>query len=407
LTSDINAARWLLTAGAVRERAHALLARVERGESAHFTLSPERMDAVVDTVLAVMRERYPTMDVPFHSRWRHFEVGGVDRWTRVAATLNADAHERARMRFDLAVVSVLLDAGAGPHWSYREAGGATFTRSEGLGVASFDLFAAGLFSSDPAQPLRCDAAALAALTADQLAVGMQVRPDNPLTGLEGRADLLNRLGRTLSADAAHFGSPGRIGHLYDAMRHEAVAGRIAAARMLEIVLAALGPIWPGRHALAGVPLGDAWPHAAFAPDDRGHGLVPLHKLSQWLTYSLIEPLQEAGITVEALDGLTGLAEYRNGGLLLDAGLLVPRDPGLATRVLPADAEAVVEWRSLTVALLDRVADALRARLGLDAASLPLARVLEGGTWAAGRVLARRLRADGGPPLAIASDGTLF
>jgi hypothetical protein len=177
--------------------------------------------------------------------------------------------------------------------------------------------------------------------------------------------------------------------------------------MLEIVLAALGPIWPGRHALAGVPLGDAWPHAAFAPDDRGHGLVPLHKLSQWLTYSLIEPLQEAGITVEALDGLTGLAEYRNGGLLLDAGLLVPRDPGLATRVLPADAEAVVEWRSLTVALLDRVADALRARLGLDAASLPLARVLEGGTWAAGRVLARRLRADGGPPLAIASDGTLF
>jgi hypothetical protein len=39
--------------------------------------------------------------------------------------------------------------------------------------------------------------------------------------------------------------------------------------------------------------------------------------------------------------------------------------------------------------------------------LPLAKVLEGGTWAAGRIIARRLRADGSPPLNVVSDGTVF
>ena len=93
--------------------------------------------------------------------------------------------------------------------------------------------------------------------------------------------------------------------------------------------------------------------------------------------------------------------------MLDAGLIEARDPGLSGMLLAADSEPVVEWRSLTVTLLDRLAEGLRARLGLDAQALPLARVLEGGTWAAGRLLARQRRADGGPPLSIASDGTLF
>jgi len=54
--------------------------------------------------------------------------------------------------------------------------------------------------------------------------------------------------------------------------------------------------------------------------DATDGLVPIHKLSQWLSYSLVEPLMAAGIEVTDLDGLTGLAEYRNGGLLVGACL---------------------------------------------------------------------------------------
>ncbi|MGB0963851.1 MAG: DUF1688 family protein, partial [Mycobacterium sp.] len=151
---------------------------------------------------------------------------------------------------------------------------------------------------------------------------------------------------------------------------------------------------------------DCWHHDAVSGPGLTAGWLPLHKLSQWLTYSLIEPFVWAGVTVTGVTELTGLPEYRNGGLLLDAGVLSLRDRGCAERTWsPAD-ELVVEWRALTVALLDELAPLVRNQLGVDAERMPLACVLEGGTWAAGRASAQRLR-DGLPPLAIASDGTVF
>jgi uncharacterized protein DUF1688 len=135
--------------------------------------------------------------------------------------------------------------------------------------------------------------------------------------------------------------------------------------------------------------------------------VPFHKLSQWLTYSLIEPLADAGFNITDIDGLTGLAEYRNGGLFLDCGALAPRDASLARQRLDPFSEAVVEWRALTLALLDRLAAGVRERLGKSAAEFPLAKVLEGGSWAAGREIAAERRPDGSAPLLIVSDGTLF
>ena len=100
-------------------------------------------------------------------------------------------------------------------------------------------------------------------------------------------------------------------------------------------------------------LGDVWPHPAAGGAGLGAGLVPLHKLSQWVTYSLIEPLAAAGVRVAGLDRLTGLAEYRNGGLFVDLGVLVPRHPGIERDTFAPGDEVVVEWRALTVALLDR------------------------------------------------------
>jgi hypothetical protein len=177
--------------------------------------------------------------------------------------------------------------------------------------------------------------------------------------------------------------------------------------VLTAVLRHLGPVWPSRLELGGVPLGDCWHHPALKTDDATSGLMPLHKLSQWLTYSLLEPLQWAGLSVTDVDGLTGLAEYRNGGLLMDTGVLVLRDPAQARRAHEVGSTLVVEWRALTVALLDRLADIVRQRLNMDAEALPLAKMLQGGTWTAGRRIARERRADGAPPLAVISDGTVF
>jgi hypothetical protein len=369
-------------AAAVRTKAGEVLKYVEDGRSAWFSLDANGLEAAVQATLAVTRERFPNpAAIPFHSRWRHFEAGGRDRWAGLARSLaHLPGEERARRRIDLAVVSVLLDAGAGPAWSYREANtGETYTRSEGLGVASFHMFASGAFSADPKDPLRADARKLATLTPMEIAMGFQVKAHNPMVGLEGRAELLRRLGNT---------GLSRPGALFDIL---AGGNDVKAGSILGAVLAHLGSIWPQP---------DIWRHPVLGP-------VPFHKLSQWLSYSLVEPLEEAGLEVVELDALTGLPEYRNGGLLIDAGALRIKQRALLTETFAPGEEPIVEWRALTVALLDRIAEHVRLHLKLDARRLPLVKVLEAGTWFAGRRLAAERRPGGGPPISVRSDGTVF
>jgi hypothetical protein len=411
MNSDTAAAISLLNAGAVRTRARHLLKLGLEDKLPNFRVDLDRLDDTVDLVVTTMRKNYPTLDVPFHARWRHFVVDGVSRYDNLArAAVSTERFARARSAFDLAIVSVLLDAGAGPRWSYRDAAtGKSFGRSEGLALASLDLFARGAFSSDVKNPLRADAAVLAKLDAEELQRGFQVTNANSLVGLEGRAELLRAVGR-LSAtrpDIFARNDRPRPGGLFDNLVAKADDGSIAAPLILSELLQQFGPIWPSRLTLGGVPLGDCWRHSAIVTSDSTTNLVPLHKLSQWLAYSLIEPLQQSGLTVTDIDGLTGLAEYRNGGLFVDTGVLALRDAKQAVREHHVASELVVEWRALTVALLDLLADAVRARLKLDVAALPLAKVLEGGSWAAGRAIAFSRRADGAPPIKVISDGTVF
>jgi hypothetical protein len=407
LDDPAAAIAWLRAPAAIRGRAGLLLAAAERDELAHFALDLGRLDPAADYVIETIRASYPDLAIPYHSRWRHFSAGGHDRAAALGVGLAAD--ELARMRFDLVVVSVLLDAGAGDAWRYREPEtGQTYARSEGLAVASLDLFRAGALADDPAQPLRADVGALLALDQRRLGEAFQVSRENPLLGLAGRCRLLNRLGETLLAKPEIFGHEApRIGGLFDHLAGQARHGRLPASAILAAVLEGLGDIWPGRIELAGVNLGDVGRHVAAASEDLTSGLVPFHKLSQWLAYSLIEPLEAAGLVVTGLDELTALAEYRNGGLLIDLGVLRPKHERVLGAAHPGASEIVVEWRALTVALVDRLAERIRAKLGLTPAQLPLAKVLEGGTWAAGRRIAGELRPGGGSPLQIVSDGTLF
>jgi hypothetical protein len=408
---DADAARSLLSAQAVRERAHEMLTAGLRGELAHFTVDLESLGLAAHVVSELTRVSYPDGNVPFHARWRHFVLGGRDLWAeRAAQTAWVSPAAKARAEFDLAITSVLLDAGAGPSWKYLDPGTEQVAaRSEGLGVASLRMFEAGAFSIDPADPLRADAERLMHLKADDVAHGMQSMVGNRLVGVEGRAALLSGLGTAVAANPKVFARDDRArpGGLFDYLAAQAEDGRLAAPRILEAVLDHLGTIWPSRLTLGGVTLGDTWRHPAIKRADATNGLVPIHKLSQWLSYSLIEPLQWSGIAVTDIDGLTGLAEYRNGGLFVDSGVLRLRNPEEAIHPNPVDSELVVEWRALTVALLDEVAVLIRARGGLTIDDFPLARVLEGGTWAAGRRLARDKRPDGSPPIAVASDGTVF
>ena len=440
----------------IRARCAAVTAAVDDNRSGWFRIDRSRLPEAAARVVAVMRRRFPDLKIPLHSRWRHFEAGGIDRKAELDAALaGLTPADRARAQFDLTVVSVLLDAGAGAAWGYVErkaalpatalpaervsrddlmaaldqasgsaapaapasaspvTGGARFTRSEGLAVASFRAFMAGVFSSTAGTPCRVDAAALRQVDTAVLRGVFQASPSNPLVGLEGRAGLLARLGAALQAESQRDGTPARPALLFDRLTAGGTRTEVAAADILREVLRTLGAIWTSGSTVMGVPAGDVWPHRWAGVDDgRGgaepmsRGWVPFHKLCQWLSYSLVEPLQWAGVTVTGLDALTALPEYRNGGLLIDTGVLVPRSVYTLERKWKPGDEFIVEWRALTVTLIDELADLVRAQLGLSAEQLPLACVLEGGTWAAGREIAAERRG-GAPPLQIDSDGTIF
>ncbi|MHC5737344.1 URC4/urg3 family protein [Nostoc sp.] len=395
---------YLRSPVAIRERCEQLFALVTEGQSRYFTCDLMQLTKVADYAIEVMRCEYPDLEIPFHSRWRHFEVGGVPRLAQLDSHLaGLTPVEKAAAKFDLAIVSVLLDAGAGNNWRYDEQEtGLNLTRSEGLAIASFQMFCQGAFSSHSLPQV--DAQKLQAFTEAELTTGFQVNTKNPLVGISGRLRLLQKLGQVLVSSPNLFGNENpRPGNLVNYLLGKSQNGQLAAASVFSAVLEGLSEIWPTRLEVAGINLGDVWQHPAVRDD----GLVPFHKLSQWLTYSLLEPLQELGLVITSLDALTGLPEYRNGGLCIDLGLVNPKHPDVLHSSHSVASEVIVEWRALTVILLDQIAATVREKLSMSPEELPLVKILQGGTWTAGRKIAAELRIAGTSPIQIDSDGTVF
>lgn len=390
---------FLLSPQAIRQSAEAIFELTKKGQT-HFTYHENKFEGLVDYVLEVIKENYPTLEIPFHSRWGHFRVGGINRVLDLDKKLvGSPALEVARTKLDLVITSVLLDAGAGAEWKFNEAlTQKSFNRSEGLGVASFYLFMQGSLSHEG--KLQASAQGLQSLSRKKLEEAFQVNPSNPLIGVEGRLSLLQNLGATVALKKDLFPG-GRPGNLVDYLNTR-YGKNFTGPQLLRAVLDGLGEIWPGRVKVAGINLGDIWPYEKVPG-----GLAAFHKLSQWMTYSLCEPLMEAGFNITDIDKLTGLAEYRNGGLLLDRGLITLTNQSLLEVAHKPDSEVLIEWRGLTIALLDRIGAEVQKKLNKTSSEFPLAKVLEGGTWWAGRKAAKALRADSSPPLKIESDGTVF
>ncbi|MCY3563251.1 MAG: DUF1688 family protein [bacterium] len=374
----------------IRRQSERMLALATQGRLERWDINLGRLPDLGRMVGELTRVRYPDLAVPMHGRRLHFRVGDVDLWENRPRP--ADRDEAARSDVGLIVVSVLLDAGSGPRWRYTDTEiQGELSRSEGLAVASFRAWERGVFSSRGLP--RVDSEVLSGVGAASLAQAFQVREDNPLVGTEDRAALLRSLGRVSSRWPSR-----RVGGLFDLLSgHASSTGRLSAVTLLRTLLEQLSPLWPDSTMRDGQHLGDVWPYPPL-------GLMPFHKLTQWLAYSLIEPLHAAGITVTEVDRLTPLAEYRNGGLLIDGGVLTPVTPGWRTTSHPVSSSLVVEWRALTVALVGRLAELVREDLG---ARLSMAQILEGGTWAAGRRLAAAARPDARPPVNVASNGTIF
>ncbi|GAB1218615.1 hypothetical protein ATERTT37_007878 [Aspergillus terreus] len=365
----------LLSLEAVRARAHTVFRLAQQGKLNHFDYHPEKLDSVADYVMNIIErdfgpDRYHL--IPPHGRWQHFEVGDVPRIANLRSDWEKaghDAKEQARSLVDLFFVSVLLDAGAGDTWRYTEPGtGAVYTRSEGIAVASLYMYLGGMFAN--ADSSRKD------MVHDYLLEKSKGTLDYSL--------LWNTLQKTLI------------------------------------------PIWPSdRTRIRGQPIGDAWPlkvlsqNSEDGSDPETASIQPFHKLTQWLAYTLMVPftrLLSMSWTKSELG--TGLPEYRNGGLFVDMELLTLKPDALQKGLkvfkseLPcfgAGDDEIVEWRAMTVALLDELHKRVESssdRFGGIRLSLP--QMLEAGSWKAGRELAAEKRpATKSSPILNSGDGTLF
>ncbi|WP_020409115.1 DUF1688 family protein [Hahella ganghwensis] len=403
----------LWRAETIRSRCREVLEKARRGELIGYEYYAEKLPTVADFVVQVIRESHPSLDVPPHSRWRHFSAGGVDRWSEMSqaiasatetSTTDAPA-ELQRCATELTIVSVLLDAGAGADWKFNDiVSGQTYTRSEGLGLASLKLYASGHLSAS-GKPYLVDAAGLKSLTCKQLAECFQVSEKNPLIGLEARLSLLHQLGQMVATCPAIFGQEGRLGRLSDHLKSLS-EGPLSIDTAFHELLKLLAVIWPER--ISGdLPLGDVWEYPGVGKNEPGANLIPFHKLTQWMLYSLTDAWHLTGLSTTDDQVLTALAEYRNGGLLLDMGVLKPRREDFPDTVFsPSDPE-VVELRAMTVAVIDELASLINERLTGQGITLTLAQVLEGGTWTAGRKLAFARTPSGNPPIKYKADGTLF
>ncbi|KAF2644158.1 DUF1688-domain-containing protein [Massarina eburnea CBS 473.64] len=439
--------KYLLSLDAVRDRAKLVGEAAAAGKLSHFDVREEKLGEVADFVIGVIKRDFGPnkySSIPPHGRWQHFETGGIPRINDLLHKWQhqgIDPNEVCRRLIDLFFVSVLLDAGAGDVWKYREEVKGkeerVYERSEGIAVASFYMFVEGSFvageggaGEDGERPV-VDGKGLASLKTETLAKYLQITETNPILGLESRAALLRGLGTSLLSQPEVFGAEGRPGNVVDYLLKTTTTPQTLSVRTFwDILQTLLIPVWPkDRTTINAHAIGDAWPLSTLktlspSSTDPSDHIQPFHKLTQWLAYSLMVPFQRIlNLSWSDTDALTALPEYRNGGLFVDLGVLELRKEALERGVKAAEAkgsgatglpvfaagdDVVVEWRALTLVLVDRVYGIVGERLKAEGVVLSLAQLLEAGTWKAGREIAGKKRPETkSSPIIIESDGTVF
>lgn len=425
--------KHLLTIQSVRERTQPIFKLALDNNLDYFDVDLKKIPDVIQFVTGVIVRDFKDLStIPPHGRWGHLNAGGHDRVEQLISKWRAslfDDVEIGKKLVDLFVFSVLVDAGAGNSWSYTEtATGESYNRSEGLAIASIDLFINGELSANTKDPYVVNGSKLVEFTKEDLLKGFQISESNPLSGEDGRLNLIQNLGKALVSNKEIFGEDGRPGNLIDYLKKKTYPDgkTIEFPIIWDALMEGFTPIWPkGRVEIDGISLGDAWPLSTTSKVGAKEfidTIVPFHKLTQWLSYSLLVPLQKYGYEFEIKEQSlqTGLPEYRNGGLFVDFGVLdlkkehlergleLSKEINSKTPEIPSfkpDDGVIVEWRAITIGFLDYILPLVNKELDYE---LSLPQLIEAGSWKAGREIAAKLRPNTkGPPIDLFSDGTVF
>ena len=388
-----------------RAKATAIYEMGLRNELHHFKINLDKMADAVEYTINVIEKNYPNLKIPQHSRIRHFEKFDPKFIENFRNSFMCSEKEKIRRLIDLTVMSVLTDAGAG-NWRYIKHN-KVYTRSEGLAYASYDMFMSGIFSSDKACPFRINSLGIEQLSLEDFSEGFQITEDNQLFGLENRYRVIKRLGGCLKGFPRHFGHEiKRSGNLLDYIE-EKFGKEITINQFWKVLCNTFGFIWSTNQKTIGCR-GDVFVYSPLKKTQEvGSDLIPFHKLLHWLMYSLIEPLELYGIKFLNKEIMLPLPEYRNGGFLVDIGLITLKDEDYYEKIHNVGSELIVEWRALTLVLIEKIKDGINEYYKNDGVKLTMSQVLQGGTWSAGRAIAMEKRNTTDPPIKIRSDGTIF
>jgi hypothetical protein len=387
----------------IRRYSYNTLDRIASGQCPYFALDRAKLPPLARGIVQLAEAQFGSVPaVPLHSQWVNYSANNVDRISALEEKMAAHGlslRDMAAAKADLLIVNEALDHGGLTKWVYKDTStGSTLSRTEGLGTAVLRSFEAGLFSQRGASnPFRVDFARLRTITDAELADAFQVSDANPI---DGGISLWRERLLALCA-CPEFEARGRSGRpsaIVDRLFTLADAGQVVTAQdVLSAVLDFLSPVWSGNSADRGLR-GDVW----HLPEVSAN--LPIHRMAQWVAHSLIPVVEASGFAINNDQPLSGLAGYRNAGVLVDAGVLVERTPD--GKVYDLGDPKIVTWRSATVALLTELQTAIQEAAACRVEDIPLPRV-HGLAWRMGRQLAGAARAGGGPPIVVTSDTVPF
>ncbi len=385
-SSPVSPAISLLSGKAVLQRSKDVLVQARSGDLASLSIDESAIAGTVQLVRREIEATYPDYQLPPWSYWRRLETGGHDRWGMLAGAREFEtADAMIRSAADLVVLIAVARQNFRQGWSFEEAlSGGRFDGADGTALAVFGMFAAGAFSSAPADPLRADAHALVRMEPEEIAAGFQMEQTADETQLLHLATMFKRLGEVMAMRPDLFEHEGetRPGSLLARIAAENRDQTVSSGLLVERYLEGLTAIWDGGAVLDDVILGDVWAHDGICRTSTPKAFMPFHLPVLEIVHSLVEPLAWAGYMTSDLDRLPGLASLEHCALFIATGVIrLNEDDNVAPL------HAAIELRAVTLGLLEEIADRLRSELEVDADTLPLICIQQGGTVAAGSKIA--------------------
>ncbi|ORX52807.1 DUF1688-domain-containing protein [Hesseltinella vesiculosa] len=395
----------------LREQCLKIQQLANKNQLRHFDVDSTKFQDMVD-----LRDYQGMPDqMPMYGQWYRFGCHGQIK-TLLQSWQGVSPLAQTQRLVDLFVVASALDVESVSRqrsWHYKDPKTSrAIGGSQGIAMATLDLFKAGAFSCDPQDPFRVDGEKLK--TPGQpthFRVSLQPKSASHLPGLEDRLSLLQHIGHVLQSQPCFRGDQGtsfRPGHFIDYL-----LDHHATIHTKKGPLIPLETLWPGAMQLGELwarPEGDIQDCPSLLLDSATsmEAKIPFHKYTQWLIYSISEPMEKLlGATIEGKDLLTPVPDHWQGGLLLDTGFLTlkpeetkrgldqfsknaKRLGQVQMEVAPMfekDDPVVIEWRALTVAYMDIIADQVRQALRQTRTSLPLSKFMEAGSYSVGKDLA--------------------